>query len=505
VTKSSWRKLLVVPAVLSLALGGALLTATSASAAPGNLVVTSPTPDQTTATRDVTFSGTAVAGSKIVIHQTNQAGAVLETVASVPASGSWSIDHEYAADAPVAQTAFVDGVVGGSGFSDAKSVSFSLPAAAPTAQLTVTSPTEGKYLDSRTVTVTGTGIPTANIALVPSAGNPTTGILVGSDGSWTGQVTFPGDVDRAQSIVVNQIQGGAGRGSVTVNVNLPATQTLVVTTPKAGTTTESRTVTFSGTGTAGSRVSLVGDFPLVQATVGNDDTWSIDVAFGDDAAVAQSVRLTQVTGGVGTGDVTVTFSLPAVSTAPTTPPTTPPTAPVTLDTPTITSPENGAAIVGSEVTFEGTGTPGSNILLVAAPTDQVTATSRASAAAADPTDPIVVGTDGTWSVTLAATPGDYTAVAQGFLLDETGEPVLDADGNAVVSDPSALVQFSVTAVAATGTTPIGTGTGTGTVTPTGELAFTGADLTPAAIAAGLLALAGTALTVIMARRRARMA
>ncbi|MGU3410642.1 hypothetical protein ACLBWP_11085 [Microbacterium sp. M1A1_1b] len=492
-TKSSWRKLLVVPAVLSLALGGALLTATSASAAVGNLVITSPTAGQTTATRDVTFSGTAVAGSKIVIHDTTQTGAVLESVNSVPADGAWLVKHTYAADAPVAQTAFVDGVLGGSGFSDAKSVAFTLPAAA--AQLTVTSPTQGQYLGSRTVTVTGTGIPTANIALVPSAGQPTTGILVNGDGSWTGQVTFPSDVDRAQSIVVNQIQGGSGRGSVTVDVNLPATQTLVVATPTEGSTTATRTVTFSGTGTANSVVTLTGDFPRVQANVGADNAWTVDVTFADDAATAQSVRLTQVTGGVGTGDVTRAFSLPAVTTPPTTP---------ALDTPVITSPKDGAELVGDSVTFEGTGTPGSNILVVAAPTDQVNANARAAAEPADPTDPIVVGTDGTWSVTLAAAPGDYTAVAQGFLLDANGDPVLDANGDPVVSAPSDPVQFTLVAAAAT--TPVntgGTGTGTGAVTPTGQLAFTGADLAPAGVAAGLLALAGTAL-MIVARRRSRM-
>ncbi|OIH95533.1 hypothetical protein [Curtobacterium sp. MCBA15_001] len=496
-TKSSWRKLLVVPAVLSLALGGALLTATSASAAPGNLVVTSPTEGQTTTSREVAFTGSAISGSKIVIHQDTQTGPILETINSVPSNGQWAVTHTYAADAPVAQTIFVDGVVGGSGFSDAKTVSFNLLAAP--AQLTVTSPTEGQYLASRTVTVTGTGIPTANIALVPSAGETTTGILVGADGSWTGQVTFPADVDRAQSIVVNQIQGGAGRGSVTVNVNLPATQTLVVATPTNGQTTASRTVTFSGTGTSGSVVTLTGDFPRVQANVGPDNAWTVDVTFADDAAVAQSVRLTQVTGGVGTGDVTVAFSLPAVTTQPTTP---------ALDTPVITSPKDGAALVGSTVTFEGTGTPGSNILVVAAPTDQVMAQaqSRAAAEPADPTDPIVVGADGTWSVTLAAEPGDYTAVAQSFLLDANGDPVLDENGDPVISDPSDPVQFTLAAAAATN--PVvsapGAGTGTGAVTPNGQLAFTGADLAPAGIAAGLLALAGTVLMVV-ARRRARMA
>ncbi|WP_153001761.1 hypothetical protein [Curtobacterium oceanosedimentum] len=495
-TKTSWRTLLAVPAVVSLALGGALLSASSASAAPGELVVTSPTAGQTTPTRDVTFSGTAVAGSTIIIHEDDQAGAVIART-NVPANGAWSVDHEYADDAPVQQTAFVDGIVGLSGFDEPKTVAFTLPAAP--AQLTVTSPTEGQYLASRTVTVSGTGIPTANIALVPSAGSPVTGILVGADGNWTGNVTFAENVDRAQSITVNQIVGAAGRGSVTVNVNLPATQTLVVETPQDGSTTASRTVTFSGTGTAGSRVSLTGDFPFVQATVGDDDRWSVEVPFADDAATAQSVRLTQVTGGVGTGDVTVAFSLPAVETAPTTP---------VLDKPVITAPKDGATVTGPDVTFEGTGTPGSNILLVAVPTDQLNA--RAAAEPADPTDPIVVGADGTWSVTLAVEPGDYTAVAQGFLLDADGEPVVDADGEPVVSDPSDPVEFTVTAaVAPVGTTPAAGSGGAGTApvatTPTGQLAFTGADLAPAGIAAGLLALIGTALMVVMARRRAHSA
>lgn len=487
-----------MPAVVSLALGGALLSASSASAAPGELVVTSPTAGQTTPTRDVTFSGTAVAGSTIIIHEDSQDGAVIART-NVPNSGAWSVDHEYAADAPVQQTAFVDGIVGLSGFDEPKTVAFNLPAAP--AQLTVTSPTEGQYLASRTVTVSGTGIPTANIALVPSAGSSVTGILVDAAGNWTGNVTFPDDVDRAQSITVNQIVGAAGRGSVTVNVNLPATQTLVVETPQDGATTATRTVTFSGTGTAGSRVSLTGNFPFVQATVGDDGKWSVDVTFADDAATAQSVRLTQVTGGVGTGDVTVAFSLPAVETTPTTP---------VLDEPVITAPKDGATVTGPNVTFEGTGTPGSNILLVAVPTDELDEPAARAAEPADPEDPIVVGADGTWSVTLAVEPGDYTAVAQGFLLDADGEPVVDADGAPVVSDPSDPVEFTVTAaVAPIGTTPAagqgGAGTAPVATTPTGQLAFTGADLAPAGIAAGLLALIGTAIMVVMARRRAHSA
>ncbi|KIP51264.1 hypothetical protein SD72_16495, partial [Leucobacter komagatae] len=277
-----------------------------------------------------------------------------------------------------------------------------------------------------------------------------------------------------------------GTGDTTVAFVLPEGQTLVVETPAEGTTTATRTVTFSGTGNSGSTVNVLdadgNRLPGTTAVVVVDGQWSLDYTYGDDAAVAQTVRVTQVTGGAGSGDVTRAFNLPAAVVVP---PTTPD---ATLDAPVITSPTEGQVVVGDQVTVTGTGTgtPGSNILLAVVPTDQLDELeaaegdmSSAASEPADPTDPIVVDADGNWTVTLALTPDDYTAAAVAFLLDENGAPVLDAAGQPVISDPSADVAFSLVAAvvpAGTPATPIATGT-------TG-LAYTGGEGTEAAIGIG---------------------
>lgn len=64
----SWKRLLAVPATLALALGGALLTAGPASAAPGdNLVVTSPAATSTQTSLAFAVTGTASDGAVITV------------------------------------------------------------------------------------------------------------------------------------------------------------------------------------------------------------------------------------------------------------------------------------------------------------------------------------------------------------------------------------------------------------------------------------------------------
>lgn len=268
-----------------------------------------------------------------------------------------------------------------------------------------------------------------------------------------------------------------------------------MTAPTPGQAETSRTVTVSGTGTSGSTVSVVdgNDTVLIPGNlVVVDGKWSGTVTYAADAATAQSLRFRQTTGGAGRGDVTVNITLPASTTD------------ATVAAPVITSPKNGEHLTDSSVTFTGTGTPGSNILLVAAPTSTVNSadTMQAQAAAEpnDPTDPIVVDANGNWTATLALTPNDYTAQAIAFLLDANGDPVLDANGDPVVSDPSNTVEFVLSA-AATVIAPVNpTATG-GTVTGTRALAFTGSNPAPMIGLGALLAAAGTAITVIARRRR----
>ncbi len=508
ITKFSWRRAVAVPAVLTLALGGALLSTTAAQAAVGNLVVSNPAAASTEADRSVTVDGTAVAGANIRVFADSTTTTLLASTTSDRTTGAFSTTIEYSDDAPVAQSIYVTGDIGFSGFSDPVTRAFNLPAVTPAEAFSVTAPTAGQQLDSRTVTFSGTGISGSTVNVLDTNGDrlPGTSAVAVVDGQWSLDYTYPETVDRNQTVRVTEVTGGSGTGDTTVAFVLPEAQTLVVETPAEGTTTATRTVTFSGTGNSGSTVNVLDTdgnrLPGTGAIVVVDGQWSVDYTYADDAAVAQTVRVTQVTGGAGSGDVTRSFELPAVVVPPTTPD-------ATLDAPVITSPTEGQVVVGDQVTFTGTGTPGSNILLAVVPTDQVaeleaaegTDTMAAAAAEpADPTDPIVVDADGNWTVTLALTPDDYTAAAVAFLLDENGAPVLDAAGQPVISDPSADVAFSLVAAvvpAGTPATPIATGT-------TG-LAYTGSEGTEAAIGIGAAVLLLGATLMVLARRRAKLA
>ena len=507
ITKFSWRRAVAVPAVLTLALGGALLSTTAAQAVDSDLVVTSPTAGSTTESRLVTVAGTAIADANVIIKDTNDAGEILART-TTNGAGAFSTTIQYADDADVAQTIYVDGEKGFSGFDPTVTRSFNLPAIAPAEAFSVTAPTAGQQLGSRDVTFSGTGISGSTVNVLDSNGDrlPGTSAVVVVDGQWSLDYTYPETVDRNQTVRVNEVTGGAGTGNTTVAFVLPQGQTLVVETPAEGTTTATRTVTFSGTGTSGSTVNVLGAdgnrLPGTSAVTVVDGQWSLDYTYGDDAAVAQTVRVTQVTGGAGSGDVTRGFNLPAVVVPPTTPD-------ATLDAPVITSPTEGQVVVGDQVTFEGTGTPGSNILLAVVPTDQLDELeaaqgdmSSAAAEPADPTDPIVVDADGNWTVTLALTPDDYTAAAVAFLLDANGEPVLDAAGQPIISDPSADVAFSVIAAVVPAGTPA-TPIAAPVASPTG-LAYTGSEGTEAAIGIGAAVLLLGSTLMVLARRRAKL-
>jgi LPXTG-motif cell wall-anchored protein len=347
-------------------------------------------------------------------------------------------------------------------------------AAPPT--LTVTAPTEGQTVDSRTVTFTGTGTDGSTVNVLDTNGDrvPGTTAAVVSGGVWTTTGTYDEDAPVAQTVDVNQVTGGSGGGEVTVDFTLPPAFNFSVTSPTEGETLDSRTVTFTGTGTDGSTVNVLdtnGDrVPGTEAAVVSDGVWTTTGTYADDAPVAQTVNVNQVTGGAGRGEVTVDFTLP----------------PVLIPAPAITSPTNGQTVVGDAVTFTGTGVPGKNILLVVVPTELVNSLqSNAEQVPDNPADPIVVDADGNWTVTLALPPHDYTAEAAEVRL-ENGV-VTD-----VLSDPSAPVEFILVAatVAPANITPA-----SGTLANTGSapMGFIGL--------ASLLLAAGAALLITRKKHR----
>ncbi|KQO46727.1 MULTISPECIES: hypothetical protein [unclassified Frigoribacterium] len=518
ITKFSWRRAVAVPAVVTLALGGALLSTTAAQAVAGDLVVSSPATGATTNSRTVTVTGSATPGAAIEVFTDSTETTSLGTAAADATSGAYTAAlTPYADDATPAQSVFVV-----ESFPDeadeTAAVDFFLP------NLDVTSPEAGATTASRTVEVTGTGIPTATVNLSPSVGDAVIGqISVGADRTWTGSVTFPADATPEQTITVDQVLGGSGRGQVVLPVVLPAVVTPpttptaldapVITAPTQGSTVTGTEVTFEGTGTPGAdigllvtptdTVSTLADDPAARIVVDENGDWTVTAALQPGAYTAVALQVLLDAAGqpvldenglpVASDDSTpVDFTLEAAA--------------VALDAPVITSPTQGQVVVGDQVTFEGTGTPGSNILLAVVPTDQLdeleaAENGRAAAAAvpADPADPIVVDAAGNWTVTLALTPDDYTAAAVSFLLGADGLPVLDAAGQPIVSAPSADVAFSLVAAvtpAALPATPIAGTTG---------LAYTGSEGTEAAIGIGAAVLLLGSTLMVLARRRAKLA
>ncbi|WP_146078101.1 hypothetical protein [Subtercola sp. Z020] len=255
--------------------------------------------------------------------------------------------------------------------------------------------------------------------------------------------------------------------------------------PVAGKPAIARSVVFGGTAPAGAVITVTDKDKTVlgTTTVGELNTFAIIYDYPDDATSKQTVSVTGTLDGIELNTVKRSFTLPEQN----------------LPAPVITTPVAGSTVYGDQVTFTGTGTPGKNVVVLALPTSVLNAagdTLKAKAAPEpmNPADPIIVGQDGNWTVTVKATPNDYTATAVLADVDDNGQIV------SLLSDPSAAVQF---VLAATPVAPVVIVTPAPTPTPAAasghQLANTGLDTVGIIAAAGLLSLTG--LTLVVARRR----
>jgi hypothetical protein len=491
----SWRKILAVPAALSLALGGALLGAAPASAAPADLTVTSPETGAVLESRSVTFTGTGTESSTISVVDGD--GVALPGTASVVVTGGlWSIPATFAEDAAVDQSVTVTQTTAGAP-DGSEPVSFQLPAVEEDPEpiaFEITSPIDTATLTSRTVVFTGTGADDSVVTLVDGNGAalPGTAPVTVTDGAWTTTATYANSATVAQKVTATQTTGEVETGEQTISLTLPAVEPepepepeieFVITSPEDESVLDSLTVVFTGTGTSGSTVDLldIDGEPIAGATgiAIVDGEWTVTVTFPEGSDPFQVITAVETTG-TETREAYVFFELPYEY----------------LPAPVITSPTNGETVVGDQVTFTGTGEPGANVLLGVIPTSELeeledaiadeadAASGDLSRAAepADPEDPIVVGEDGTWSVTLALVPEDYTVAAA----------LIDPEEGLILSDISEFVEFSLVAAvaAADPTDPTQPGDG---------LAVTGSESTGVIGLAAALLLAGGILLAVRSR------
>ncbi|WP_288468537.1 hypothetical protein [uncultured Curtobacterium sp.] len=284
--------------------------------------VTSPANNSTVGSRTVTFTGTGQQGDSINLLNPN--GDRLTGNVVVGANQTWSATVTFPNSAARQQAVRVTDVRGGSGAGDT-TVNITLPAVAPADQFSLTSPTDGSTVASRTVTFTGTGTPGDLVNTLNEAGDRVAPqVLVGEDGTWTTTGTFSDSAAVVQNLSVNQIGGAQGQGEVNFTINLPAATTppaatpLTLITPKDGSTVDSRTVTFSGKGTPGDAIAVVnadGDVVAPATVVKEDGTWTTTGIFSDSAAAKQDLTVGEIDSDLNVVD-TIDFSitLPAAGT-----------------------------------------------------------------------------------------------------------------------------------------------------------------------------------------------
>lgn len=385
---------------------------------------------------------------------------------------------------------------------DAEPVPDAEPAPAPeAAPFAILSPAADATTLTRTVLFAGTATDGGTITLTDDQGAPLPGAapVTTLGGAWTTTVAYPDDAPADQTVVVVLSVDGAEPQTRTVSFSIPAPGTPVpfqIVTPTAGEQLPTRTVAFTGTGEEGAVVTVTGSdgqpLPGTQPVTVVAGIWLVAAMYPDDAPVAQTATVTLSVAGQTPESLDVSFELPAVP---------------ALPAPVVTSPTAGEVVTGSQVTFRGTGQPGAFVGLLVVPTalagaggagevasDEASLSAAAAPAAApepvDPADPILVAEDGTWSVTVALAPEDYTVVAV---------QASDAAGTTGLSDPSEPVAFTLRAAAVV--TPAlasnGSGGGGRTLAATG-----GEDVTGLFGLSVLVMIAGAAAVVATGRRRA---
>lgn len=485
------RKAVAFPVTLIVAFGAAGFAAAPAYAAPAGPAIDETTPVE------------------VIIEPDAADEAAADAAADQPAADEVAADPTVdAVPAPEAEAAPAPGTDADAD-ADADAVppvpgEQELPAAdGESIPFTVLSPAPGATTLTRTVLFAGTGTDGAIVTLTDDEGAPLPGTVpvTVAGGAWTTTATYADDAETAQSVVIVLTTEGGEPESQTVSFALPAPDAEVpfeIVTPMTGETLPTRTVVFSGTGAEGAVVTVLGTdgqpLPGTQPVTVVAGMWLVAATYADDAPVWQTATVTLSVAGEAPRTLEVWFDLPAVP---------------ALPAPVITSPAAGEVITGDRVTFRGTGQPGAFVGLFIVPTalveeaalggdtaeDEMSlfAAAEPAPAPADPTDPIPVAADGTWSVTAALAPEDYTVVAF---------QAADATGTVGLSDPSAPLAFSLRAAPAVTPVPALAGSGSSSTSNSGRLAATGGEDITGLFGISILVMLAGAATVVATRRRA---
>lgn len=508
---------------------GAPVTVTIDITAPEAPVITAPTDGEPTADTTPTFTGTGTEGDTIELRDPD--GSVICSV-TVPAGGEWSCTPT--TPLPEGTTVVTPVAIDPAGNeSEGTPVAVIVDTTAPVAPA-ITSPAPGSTTNDATPTFTGTGEDGSTVVLTDADGDTVCEAVV-TGGTWSCTPTTPlPEGDFTATPTATDAAGNSTAGTpVTIAIDLtapPAPEDVVCAVNPDG------TVTCEGSGTPGNTIIIRdGD---------GDDVCTVEIPASGDWSCT-------------TDDPVDSFPVSIVERDPAgneSEGVTTPTLPV------VTKPTVGTPTKDTTPTFEGTAGPGDRVQLrdeagevvceTTAGTDG-TWTCTPSAPLPEGTStviPVAVGADGTElagapfdvvvDVTPPAAPGDDTTCAQNadgtvtcsgtgeagdtvVIRDGTGVEVcrttipdsgawtcttagpVEADELTIVYIDPAGNESAATTVPVTPYRAAPVDSGSGSAGDSGALAFTGADVTGAGLAALALIAAGAVGLALRRRTRQR--
>ncbi|OII22326.1 hypothetical protein [Frigoribacterium sp. MCBA15_019] len=517
-----WEALLATSAVVSIALGGVVVTSVSASAADLPVTGTTEVPV------DVAAPGTAPVGAAAPAEAPSPAAPAAPAPADVPPT------DVPVADAPTAEPVEPDAapVADGAAAPDAaapaadEEIAAAALAPAPDAPV-LDGGTIGLYEVTRAqgatdtdvpLTFTGTGLAGAVVSLdfaraddVTDAVDPDVSVVVGADGRWSASVR----ISAGTSVYTATQHTVDADGAATSEESAPSAERRIVVIaqvlPQWGVVDQESDEKWVADIVSDDGVEYAEVF--VNGTTGTLYRAEISLVSVDRSTTYEVVRPEEYADGKWAHSFAITpgqyrIAVRQISDEPGTFPrynsglnyspviTVVPSSDVVASAPVVTTPGNGSTLVvpggrdGTPVTLAGTGQPGYQVVAYAEPRDE-DGTYAYFDGAGD--GPLLVGADGRWSAAEQELPAGVYDVTV-YQYDSSLQ-------NPTASETTTLT-FEVRA--ATAVTPAGTGSA---VRPSagGSLAYTGSDDATRSLVGGGLAIALGALGLVVARLRRRSA
>jgi large repetitive protein len=326
------------------------------------------------------ISGTTAPGAEVTVTLVDAQGMMIETLtATADAQGAWSVTPAALADGAYTVNAEVSSATG---VTSNASAMFSVDTAAPA--VAIDTPAEAAILTSTQPVISGSAEPGAalTITILDAQGATIETLTATADAQGAWSVTPAALADGAYTVnaTASDAAGNsatAGPRAFSVDTSAPG---VTITAPTAGQQLASTTPTITGTADPGATVTILIDGMSVgTATADASGMWSFvspELALGSHTVEATT---TDGAGNMGSSGA-ITFEVADMA------------APVV-----ITAPTTGGAVTGPRVTVTGTGEPGATITVTVG----------------DKSQTVVVGEDGSWTVTFEDVPAGETTINAG--------------------------------------------------------------------------------------------